>query len=88
MRGAQIDFAARYREAAADENVVAIDAIGMTGDANDVELLRPFLTHKRTVIRRAAVKSIVRLGGARVVDDIAFSTTYANLRTISLCVGA
>ncbi len=65
LRGAQIDFAARYREAAADENVVAIDALGMTGDANDVELLRPFLTHKRTVIRRAAVKSIVRLGGAR-----------------------
>ncbi|MGN6186074.1 MAG: hypothetical protein ACTHQM_20780 [Thermoanaerobaculia bacterium] len=34
MRGAQIDFAARYREAAADENVVAIDSLGMTGDAN------------------------------------------------------
>ncbi|HEX2835641.1 MAG TPA: hypothetical protein VHW00_21690 [Thermoanaerobaculia bacterium] len=76
LREAGIDFAARYRAAITPiappkQLAVAIGGLAATGSAKDAETLRPYLAHLSTSARRAAVKAVMRLDGARSVDAVA-----------------
>jgi HEAT repeat protein len=59
----QMDFAEFYRRALSEEPKLyaAIRGIGETGEASDVQLLLPFLTHSVPKVRRAVIGALSKL---------------------------
>jgi HEAT repeat protein len=74
LRAEGLDFAQRYREALATEDLGrlfgAIEGLGETGDAGDADRVAPLLDHPAPRVRRAAVKALFRLGGDAYVDTL------------------
>ncbi|HTU25915.1 MAG TPA: hypothetical protein VMF30_10990 [Pirellulales bacterium] len=67
------DFAARYRLAlsADGSKSIALAGLAETGSESDLELVRPYLTSRFPNERFAAVRALVRLGGAKAAGELA-----------------
>ena len=68
LRDDGIDFAALYRTAV--PSLVAIAGLAETGTRADVTIVAPFLEDPRATVRRAAIRTVLTLGGDDYVDRV------------------
>ncbi len=66
------DLTAVYRRALTQtkDQATALSGLGETGTNSDIDLVRPFTTSRISKVRLAAVRSLVKLGGSDVVDEL------------------
>jgi len=84
VRRAGVDVAQVYRDALPSADLVAaIAGLGETGTAADAERLLPYLSNPRAVVRRAAVRAIVRVSKDQFVDALAALLTDASPAVVS-----
>lgn len=73
LRDREIDFAAIYRNAidATQRLSSAIAGLSEVGNAADAERIAAFLTHSSAIVRKSAVRAVVRLDRDSFVDRVA-----------------
>jgi HEAT repeat protein len=62
------DYATRYRAALPDPT--AVEGLGETGTKADADLIVPLLEHPTPLVRRAAIRALVRLDARQATDAV------------------